>query len=256
MKRKKALLIISGALTVLLCAALCASALALYSGGMARRAETGSATAPIFTREAAGRQLLTITPLAGLWLAAAIAAGISGRDASEREKAPPQTEQLLRLLNARVGETPPEAKREQKKRRTIRAVCCAFVLLCCGWGLLWLLNGNNFQSWELEQVMGAMLAHILPPLVLGFAALMLSARLCEQSRRREMTALREAIREAHPPAVRVSVTGTPETGGCRALRAALYAAAVLLIVLGALNGGLNDVLVKAINICTECIGLG
>ena len=29
-----------------------------------------------------------------------------------------------------------------------------------------------------------------------------------------------------------------------------------LITAGILNGGLNDVLIKAINICTECIGLG
>ena len=41
-----------------------------------------------------------------------------------------------------------------------------------------------------------------------------------------------------------------------ALRVVLYAAAVVLIVLGVMNGGLRDVLVKAINICTECIGLG
>lgn len=32
--------------------------------------------------------------------------------------------------------------------------------------------------------------------------------------------------------------------------------AVVFIVVGVLNGGANDVLVKAINICTECIGLG
>ena len=42
----------------------------------------------------------------------------------------------------------------------------------------------------------------------------------------------------------------------RWLRPALYVAAGALILLGALNGGARDVLVKAINICTECIGLG
>lgn len=41
-----------------------------------------------------------------------------------------------------------------------------------------------------------------------------------------------------------------------ALRALLYAAAIALIALGVMNGGLRDVLIKAINICTECIGLG
>ena len=37
---------------------------------------------------------------------------------------------------------------------------------------------------------------------------------------------------------------------------AAYAAALSLIAAGVLNGGLRDVLIKAINICTECIGLG
>lgn len=39
-------------------------------------------------------------------------------------------------------------------------------------------------------------------------------------------------------------------------RAMLYAVAMGLIALGVLNGGMRDVLIKAINICTECIGLG
>ena len=36
----------------------------------------------------------------------------------------------------------------------------------------------------------------------------------------------------------------------------LLALAVLFIVLGILNGSMMDVLIKAIHICTECIGLG
>ncbi|MBQ7518910.1 MAG: hypothetical protein IJU12_01215 [Clostridia bacterium] len=40
------------------------------------------------------------------------------------------------------------------------------------------------------------------------------------------------------------------------LRLSLFVLALAFIVLGILNGGLHDVLVKAIQICTECIGLG
>lgn len=47
----------------------------------------------------------------------------------------------------------------------------------------------------------------------------------------------------------------PERGK-NILRSVIVCAAVLLILLGITNGGLWDVLVKAINICTECIGLG
>lgn len=38
--------------------------------------------------------------------------------------------------------------------------------------------------------------------------------------------------------------------------ALLLAAALVFILLGVMNGGARDVLIKAVNICTECIGLG
>lgn len=44
--------------------------------------------------------------------------------------------------------------------------------------------------------------------------------------------------------------------GAQYLRAAVFALAAVLIVLGILNGGLEDVLAKGAAICTECIGLG
>ena len=44
----------------------------------------------------------------------------------------------------------------------------------------------------------------------------------------------------------------PET----CLRLALLLLAAALIALGVWNGGARDVLIKATNICTECIGLG
>ena len=41
-----------------------------------------------------------------------------------------------------------------------------------------------------------------------------------------------------------------------AVRLVILSVAILFVVLGILNGGMGDVLSKAINICTECIGLG
>lgn len=40
------------------------------------------------------------------------------------------------------------------------------------------------------------------------------------------------------------------------LRWVLLAVAVALILWGFLAGGADDVLTKAVNICTECVGLG
>ena len=42
----------------------------------------------------------------------------------------------------------------------------------------------------------------------------------------------------------------------RAARTALLVLAAACIVAGVCNGSMKDVLIKAINICTECVGLG
>ena len=42
----------------------------------------------------------------------------------------------------------------------------------------------------------------------------------------------------------------------RALRLALLVLAAVLLAAGVLNGGMRDVLYKAVKICTECVGLG
>lgn len=42
----------------------------------------------------------------------------------------------------------------------------------------------------------------------------------------------------------------------KALWAALFVLGLALVLLGVLNGGAQDVLTKAVKICSECIGLG
>ena len=255
MRKKRILPTAVTVLTLLLCAALCLSALSLYREGTARRAET-SASEPVFTAEGAGRQLLRVAPLAALWLAAAAAAAVTGHTASASPAAQdPDT--ALRLLEARVSELPEAARKERGLRRRNGLLCAAALVLCAGWALLWLLDRSHFESWDLEAVMGAMLLHTVPPAVLAFAAMYLRARADDASRNREIVLLREQVRRQPPESARpVPVSAVSETRGRRVLRAALYAAAVLLVVLGICNGGLRDVFVKAVNICTECIGLG
>lgn len=53
-----------------------------------------------------------------------------------------------------------------------------------------------------------------------------------------------------------SAPAPPQSRREALLRGALLGLALLLVLLGVLNGGLRDVFIKAANICTECIGLG
>ncbi|MBQ4486422.1 MAG: thioredoxin [Oscillospiraceae bacterium] len=50
--------------------------------------------------------------------------------------------------------------------------------------------------------------------------------------------------------------GKSDTKVLNIIRLAVLALSVAVIVMGAFNGSMMDVLNKAIRICTECVGLG
>ena len=131
----------------------------------------------------------------------------------------------------------------------LRALICAAAAVPCA---LWLLNAEHFQSWDLESVVAQTLLHTAPWTAIALLLLLIVARLSDGSCRREIAALRAA--QDSPPAKPVATEN--RRGAAAALRLILAACAVALIALGILNGGMNDVFVKAISICTECIGLG
>ena len=156
----------------------------------------------------------------------------------------PDPSARLNLLRARVQKTPAMLA-EEKQRRLAAAICGAVCALCAVPAALYLLNIANFTSWELESVMGAMLLNVGPWLVVR-------AQVCYKSISREAEAASQAPKLAQPLPKKPTNAGK----GRMILRGVLYIAATALIVCGIANGGMRDVLVKAINICTECIGLG
>ncbi|MBP3912854.1 MAG: hypothetical protein J6D14_00395 [Lachnospiraceae bacterium] len=70
----------------------------------------------------------------------------------------------------------------------------------------------------------------------------------------------KGIKDVETKAVRTEMSiqhTSPEAAKRRILvRRILLAAAIVFVVLGMFNGSMKDVLVKAIKICSECIGLG
>lgn len=164
-------------------------------------------------------------------------------------KAAISAENRLRLMKARVSELPAAAAAEEKKRRVLTLGCGLAVVSMSIPALVYLLTRANFTDQELEPVMGRMLLHVGPWVVLSFAAVIGVSLGCKASMERELAVLKDAPRGKADPA-------EPRKLPVQKIRIALYLLAVLFIVLGVMNGGWYDVLVKAINICTECIGLG
>lgn len=180
----------------------------------------------------------------GLLAAALIAGG--GRRGHEALQIP--AENRLAVMLARTEMTQ-AMRKEEKKRRNCLILCMIVCAVCAAAVLRYLLLPTSFASRDLEPVMGQLVLHITPWVVAAVAALMVHAQLREASVLREIDLAKQAEKK---PMTAAAAKHYP----VNAARAVLMAAAIVLIVLGIMNGGMRDVLVKAINICTECIGLG
>lgn len=186
-------------------------------------------------------------------------AGKHGQQTAARfstEAVPEEVRLRLRLMRAEKTDA---MRGEERGRRMARGACAGICAGCAAMVARYLVNPANFTSRELELVIGRMLWHIAPWIFVGFAC----AILCECVRGRSFR--REIELAARSPERASFKNAQTDSGVSRekrarlaktAARAAMFALAVALLALGAANGGMRDVLVKAINICTECIGLG
>lgn len=185
--------------------------------------------------------------------------GKRGRRTAARfstEAVPEEVRLRLRLMRAEKTDA---MRGEERGRRIARGACAGICAVCSVMAARYLANPAHFTSRELEPVIGRMLWHIAPWIFVGFAC----AILCECVRGRSFR--REIELAARSPERASFKNAQTDSGASRekrarlaktAARAVAFALAVALLALGAANGGMRDVLVKAINICTECIGLG
>ena len=236
------------AATIAVCLLLCWQAVDIYLTGNSPEnfSAPGVRIAPVYSREIVGSRLAAISPALLAYLALAAGGLVLQAAAGGEPKGRPAVpaEDRLRALRGRAGEVPPPAEAGR--------LCAAAVILACAvLSGTYLLNARNFSSLDLEAVMGDMVLRVAPWVALALAAGAAASVLNGRSVLREIEILKSAPQKKPEPA--------PPAGKRSPLpvvRAVLCAAAVGLIALGAANGGLWDVLVKAVNICTECIGLG
>ena len=230
------------------CLLLCFQAADIYAVG--NRPENFSAPGvrieQVYTRAGVAARLAALAP--AFWALAILAAAglILQAAVGSREKTVPlrHPEDTLRRLRAQLSTLPEEALAEERKRRNVCLAAGAATAVGLGFSLFYLLNGRNFASLDLE-------ATVAPWAALGLAAWSGAVVYCGRSLEREIALVKALPRDQKAPAAEGK-----KKNGLLYLRLVLGAAGIVLVALGAANGGLRDVLVKAINICTECIGLG
>lgn len=237
--------------------------IAIYQAGNApENLSAGVYIQPVYSREIVAEHFMRIAPVVYLWLCG-VAAGLIGWLIQPEEapgvKGAAEAEETLRKLRLRLPDAAQADKdvmnairREEKLRRWAWIAAAAVCTICAVMSGAYLLKVEHFTSWELESVMGSMMLAVTPWVVLAFAAVCAAVEVRRISAEREVPLVKKIMVKGKRPQLKQETRG----GRVNVLRAVLYAAAIALVVLGVLNGGMRDVLIKAINICTECIGLG
>ena len=251
---------------------------------------SGKGTGVIYTREIVGDRLLKLAiPL--IFLIAAIIFGAIFP--LYQVKAKRQPEETLKKLNGKIpqsgeGEEFSAALSAYKKAATVRLiawlVAIAVVLASAIVTLVYLADAAHFAGEEITEEIFALMRHILPWLAAAFAATIAATVVCGVFANIQVNAAKTMIKSgdrasgAKKPELAVetktkAILSKPafawigksvaavksawnKPAFIWAVRGALFVLAVVFIVLGIVNGGAKDVLIKAINICTECIGLG
>ena len=254
MTKSRLYLALQAAVCTALTAWLALSAVGIFREGSARKAEHPLES--VYTPEAVAESLAPIAPLflAGVGL---MIAGLALGGKDENAGKPARDAELQRdLAVSRVAKPSPEMLAERKRQRRLLWTGRAGFALCMAPVIVYLLNPDHFPEADLEGMFTALLRVLLPWTLVGLGALAVTSVLREKSALRETRAARARLEEekAGGAGTGPKAAGAPKSTA--ALQAVLLAAAVLLILAGVLNGSALDVLMKAITICTECVGLG
>jgi hypothetical protein len=177
-------------------------------------------------------------------------------------------EDALHKLSARLDlttcdeSTAAALRSERKWRRRVTVILTVLAGMTLLPALLWCVDPAHFSIENLSEDIKTAALFILPCAVVSLGLLTGERLLRHASVARETATVKAALvamkgtakptEKANPDKKKWSSDPRFVWG----VRGAILVVGVVFIVLGALNGGMADVLGKAIRICTECIGLG
>lgn len=188
-------------------------------------------------------------------------------------KAKRKPEDAVKLLSTKMptGGSGEQYSRALNQYKTLRdnkfnlwVGTLVILLICTAAVLTYLLNTANFLGEDITADIFRMVKNILPWIAFAFAVFILAAVYNGLIASRQLVELKtliktgngEAQAKAEPKAIITAKRFLSSDIALWVVRGAVFVVAVTFIIVGALNGGARDVLIKAINICTECIGLG
>ncbi len=263
MTRKKVYLMIQTVLCVLVLLLLSLAVVRIYCEGTRLR-EAGDYLTWVYTREKVAERFGPISPLFFCAIGFMIAGFVLGIKDDRLDKPVPDAEVMRNLYSRKVPVPTPQMSAERAKQKKLRIIGIVMAVVCAVPVVLYMANPTHFDGsspQQVEQVFLTMLLHILPWIAIAFGCLCVTETLREKSIDREAGIAKDIMKaqskdrgDAKDAAAPLLKTENHRT--VNVVRVVVFVAAVILIIHGINNGSMQDVLVKATNICTECIGLG
>lgn len=249
--------IVTGAAAILAGICLIAACLDIYVTGVSE------GLPQIYTRQIVAEHFAPIALPVYICLALVIGGVLLGCVLPPEEKKLAPEKNLPLILKRLQEKTDLENCEEGLRSNMLRlrqlrkqVVCMAASLLLVGTVLflIYACNGSNWGSNSTPSMVSAMYM-MLGCLTVPLLFTVYTASFCRKSTLAEIDLMKQASKQAPRQAanpVQVRDCGKAMT----ILQIAVVAVAAALVILGACNEGTKDILTKAVNICTECVGLG
>lgn len=180
---------------------------------------------------------------------------LPGDDA--KPKAKRQTALILRRLQSKTdldsgsAELRAAVLAQRTRRATLKKIRTALLILCTVTFLCYGANPDNFHQTEINTSMINAMLELFPSLAVCFIYALFVERHTEASMEKEIELLKQA-----PPAAAAAEAPAAPAVKISAVRTVILVIGAAFLIYGFFAGGTVDVLTKAINICTECVGLG
>lgn len=143
----------------------------------------------------------------------------------------------------------------QQKNRKFLCILCAILLVIGSAGfLVYACDGGRWGGNSTPTMISAMYM-MIGALAIPLAFTIYAAYFCRGSLQTEIELMKQASLQA-PKKAEKAEPKTQNRFLMPGIQTVILVVGVLLVVLGACNGGTVDILSKAVAICTECVGLG
>ncbi len=218
----------------------------------------------VFTSQICGKYLLQILPVILIWILLIILSFIYHKLTNTKEQNLGKITNMGKLKryeymcpeDNKENELYKDLAKEINKRKIAWLINIIIIILCSLMGLLYLINVDHFNSeGDLSFQAVQMTIHLIPWVIISFISLIICLYYEESSALKSIEIIKVIIKTEGKQVNKYQKKNN-KNKKILIIRLSIMVIAVGFIIHGIINGGVDDVLQKAINICTECIGLG